>query len=334
VNDDRISVLQTMAFPTVYSRRRQMLKHSAAGVLWEQSLQERELRMQVGQSYHEVLVLSAQVALLKEADSIFTAATAGEEQRFDLGSSNSLQRATARSQGMLMRARVQQVIAELEQARTRLAQLMDAKTLPEPLPIPLKRVLTIRPDEAAVQRHPLVRAVMEQEAAADSRWRMERSTLLPDLSFGVSSMTLYQSPSVPDGSVIFGRNERFNMLRVGVGVPLFFGAQNARNKAARLGTERAGRETEALIQEIRTRMQQAQQRYDAQLARVNALEQGAAEEAGELRRAAEEAFSNGQIGRLEWSLLTGQSITLSMEYLDAQRALGRAAFELDAFNEQ
>lgn len=334
VNDDRISVLQTMAFPTVYSRRRQMLKHSAAGVRWEQSLQERELRMQVGQAYHEVLVLSAQVALLHEADSIFTAATAGEEQRFELGASNSLQRATARSQCMLIRARVQQVIAELEQARTRLAQLMDAKALPEPQPIPLKRVVVVRPDEAAVQRHPLVRAVMEQEEAADARWRMERSTLLPDLSFGVSSMTLYQSPSVPDGSIIYGRNERFNMLRVGVGVPLFFGAQNARNKAARLGTERAGRETEALTQEIRTQMQQAQQRYDAQLARVDALEQGAAEEAEELRRAAQEAFLNGQIDRLEWSLLTGQSITLSMEYLDAQRALGRAAFELDAFNEQ
>jgi cobalt-zinc-cadmium resistance protein CzcA len=147
-------------------------------------------------------------------------------------------------------------------------------------------------------------------------------------------MTLYQSPSVPDGSVIYGRDERFTMVRGGIGVPLFFGAQSARNKAARIDTERATNETAALTQEIRTQLQQAQQRYTAQLARVEAFEQGATQEAEQLRRSAEEAYLNGQIDRLEWSLLTGQSITLSMEYLDALRALGRASIELNAFNEQ
>ncbi len=81
-------------------------------------------------------------------------------------------------------------------------------------------------------------------------------------------------------------------------------------------------------------MQQAHQRYVAQLARVEAFEQGATQEAEQLRRSAEEAYSNGQIDRLQWSLLTGQSIALSMEYLDALRALGRAAIELNAFNQQ
>ena len=261
-------------------------------------------------------------------------AVTGEEQRFDLGSSNVLQRATARTQAMLMRARVQQVSAELEQARTRLTQLMNSTGAVTVVPIPMKRVIAVMPDESAVVKHPIVRSAVEQEAAADARWRMERSTLLPEFTLGVSSMTLYQSPSVPDGSVIYGHDDRFTMLRAGIGVPLFFGAQSARNKAARLGTERASNETEALKQEIRTQLQQAQQRYTAQLARVEAFEQGAKQEAEQLRRSAEEAYLNGQIDRLEWSLLTGQSITLSMEYLDALRALGLAAFELNAFNEQ
>jgi len=234
---------------------------------------------------------------------------------------------------MLMRARVQQVSAEREQARTRLAQLMNSTGNLSVEPIPMKQTVAMMPDESSVLKHPIVRSANEQEAAADARWRMERSTLLPEFTLGVSSMTLYQSPSAPDGSVIYGRNDRFTMVRAGIGVPLFFGAQTARNKAARLGTERATNETEALTQEIRTQLQQAQQRYTAQLARVEAFEQGATQEAEQLRRSAEEAYLNGQIDRLEWSLLTGQSITLSMEYLDALHALGRASFELNAFNE-
>ncbi len=333
VNDDRISLTQSLTFPTVYAQRRKMLKHGAAGVRWEQALRQREVRVQVQQTYHAVLVLSEQMRLLQEADSIYTLAVAGEEQRFDLGSSNVLQRATARTQAMLMRARVQQVSAELEQARTRLAQLMNSAGAVTVTPIPMKQTVAVMPDESTVLKHPIVRSANEQEAAADARWRMERSTLLPEFTLGVASMTLYQSPSVPDGSVIYGRSDRFTMVRAGIGVPLFFGAQTARNKAARLGTERASNETEALTQEIRTQLQQAQQRYTAQLASVEAFEQGATQEAEQLRRSAEEAYLNGQIDRLQWSLLTGQSITLSMEYLDALQALGRASFELNAFNE-
>jgi cobalt-zinc-cadmium resistance protein CzcA len=340
-NDDRISLSQSLSFPTVYAQRRKMLKHNAAGVRWEQALRQREVRTQVKQSYHEVLVLREQLILLQEADSIYTLAVTGEEQRFDLGSSNVLQRATARTQAMLMRARVQQVKSDLEQARTRLAQLVNLSTAPkappvilEPRPTPLKQMLPVMPGDSAVQLHPVIRAANEQVAAADARWRMERSTLLPNLTLGVSSMTLYQSPSVPEGSVIYGRDERFTMVRAGIGVPLFFGAQSARNKAARIDTERATNETDALTQEIRMQLQQAQQRYTAQLARVEAFEQGATQEAEQLRRSAEEAYLNGQIDRLEWSLLTGQSITLSMEYLEALRALGRASIELNAFNEQ
>jgi hypothetical protein len=42
----------------------------------------------------------------------------------------------------------------------------------------------------AGQKHPWCVRPNEQEAAADARWRMERSTLLPDLTLGVASMTL------------------------------------------------------------------------------------------------------------------------------------------------
>jgi len=334
VNDDRISITQNLAFPTVYTQRRKMLKHHAAGAEWEFALRQREVRMQVRQTYHAVLVLGEQQRLLQEADSIYTEAVKGEDQRFDLGASNVLQRATARTQAMLMRARVQQVGAELEQARTRLAQLMNSTGAWSVVPVLMKQTVALMPDESAVLKHPIVRSAIEQEAAADARWRMERSTMLPELTLGAASMTLYQSPSVPDGSVIYGRDDRFTMVRAGIGIPLFFGAQSARNRSARLGTERATNGTVALTQEIRARLQQARQQYDAQLARVEALEQGAAQEAEQLRRSAEEAYLNGQIDRLEWSLLTGQSISLSMEYLDALRDLGRAAFELNAFTGQ
>jgi cobalt-zinc-cadmium resistance protein CzcA len=334
VNDDRFGLTQQMAFPTVYGRQRQMLKHTAAGARWEQVLRERELRAQVRQAYHEVLVLAEQERRLREADSIYVLAVQGEEQRFALGSSNALQRATARTQAMLIKARAQLVRAELDQARARLARLLNTTAALEPVPIPLKAMLPLLPGEEAVAGHPVVQAAREREAVSEARWRMERATLLPGLSLGFSSMTLNQSPSVPDGAVIYGPGDRFNTVRAGIAVPLFFGAQTSRNKAARIDAERSSAELLALEQEVRLQLHQVRSRYAAELARVEALEQGASQEAEQLRRSADEALANGQIGRLEWSLFMGQSITLSMEYLDALRALGRAAYELNAYNER
>lgn len=333
LNDDRIGVTQAMAFPTVYARKRQLLAHTAAGTRWEQALREREVRLQVEMAYHELLVLTEEARALGEADSIHMAAIAGEQQRFDLGASSVLQRATARTQGMLVKARLQQVNGDLRQARARLGQLLNSRTAFAAAQMPLKRLVDRMPDDSAVSTHPLVRSAREQEATAEARWRMERATLLPGITLGISSMTLNGSPSLPDGSVIYDRGDRFTTVRAGISVPLFFGAQHARDKSARIGLERAVNGTSILEEEVRTRLQQARERYASALARVDALEQGAAQEASQLRTSAEEAYRNGQIDRLEWSLLVGQSITLSMEHLDALRALGRASIELDAFNQ-
>ncbi len=333
-NDDRIGIDQSLAFPSVYTQRRKMLKHSAAGLRWEELLRERELRVHVRQTYHEVRVLERMRAELAAADSIHTAAVAGEQQRFDLGAANALQRATARSQAMLIRARLQQVEASLAQASARLQQLVNSPVPVRTVPGDLKLLPSAMPGDSAVARHPLMRAAQEQERSAEARWRSERSSMLPGLTLGVASMTLNGSPSVPDGAVIYGRGDRFTTVKAGIGVPLFFGAQDARTKTARIDHERATNEVAALEQELRTQLHQLRDRYAAQLGRVEALEQGATLEADQLRKASQEALSNGQIDRLEWSLLNGQAINLTLEHLDALLALGRISIELEPYNEQ
>jgi cobalt-zinc-cadmium resistance protein CzcA len=202
------------------------------------------------------------------------------------------------------------------------------------VPGELKLLLATVPGDSAVKRHPLMRAAQEQERAAEARWRSERSSMLPGITLGVSSMTLNESPSVPDGAVIYDRGDRFTTVKAGLGVPLAFGAQDARTKAARIDHERAVNEVDVLELELRTHLQQLRERYAAQLGRVDALELGGAQEAAQLRKASEEAFINGQIDRLEWSLLNGQAIDLTLEHLDALLALGRISIELDLYNEQ
>lgn len=120
----------------------------------------------------------------------------------------------------------------------------------------------------------------------------------------------------------------------GFSVPLFFGSQQAKAKAARIGTEEAESGTLAVTLEVTTRLQQARQRYEAELQRVNALDEGVAQEASLLRTAAADAFSNGDISQLEWTLLTGQAIDLSMARFDALLDLSRAAAALDEFNDR
>jgi hypothetical protein len=106
---------------------------------------------------------------------------------------------------------------------------------------------------------------------------------------------------------------------------LFFGAQTARNKAARIDTERATNETartdtggpHATATSAATLHRPTGPRGSLRTRRHAGSRTTAPVGGGGLPQRPDRP--------LEWSLLTGQSITLSMEYLDALRALGRAS---------
>ncbi len=330
-NDEKLILKQEFAFPTVYIRQRQMLKHTAEGRRLELVLRQREVRAQVREAYYRMLLLMEQQKLLREADSLYTGVLAGQEQRFSLGDANVLQRSSARTQQLLMRAELQAVNADLEHARLRFAQLLNTRSAYVPEAGVMRYTIDQVPGDNAVQQHPVVQAAREREAVADGRWMLERARWLPDLSIGWTQQTFRGSASVGDPGKIYGNSDRFTAVQAGISVPLFFGSQQAKVKAARIGTEEAESGTLAATLEVTTRVQQARQQYQAELERVNALDEGVAQEAGLLRTSAAAAFSNGDISQLEWTLLTGQSIDLSMARLNALLDLSRAAAALDEF---
>ena len=331
INDDRISIDQGMAFPTVYAWKKRSLKHSASSAEWEAAMREKEVRTAVRSYYHELLVRQEERRTLQRADSIYSAAIRAEQERFDLGASNALQLATARTQAMLMRARLAENSAALERVEAKLLQTINVIGPVGTVGTPLLRTLTQVPDDEVVQQHPLVRAAREREQASMASWRMERAKLLPDLSLGVASMTLDRSPSLPDGSVIYGAGDRFTTLKAGIGIPLFFGAQHARNKAARTAHAFTSNEVDMIQAELLLRLRSLRARYTAASARVEAMEQGGTREALQLRAASDQALANGTIDRLQWSLLNTQAIELELERLNALLDLGLVSIELEAF---
>jgi cobalt-zinc-cadmium resistance protein CzcA len=333
-NDEKLSLKQEFAFPTVYVRQRQVLKHTAEGLRLELVLRQREVRARVREHYYRMLLFLEEQKLLREADSLYTGALQGQERRFALGDVNVLQRSSARTQQLLIRSQLQQVNAELERTRLGFAELLNTPTAYLPENIPLRYTLTQLPGDEAVQQHPLVQAAREQQGAADARWQLEKARWLPDLSIGWTQQTLRGSPAVSDPSRIFGNSDKFTAVQAGISVPLFFGGQQAKAKAARIGTDQAESGTVAATLAVSTRLQQARQRYQAERDRVNALDEGVEQEAGQLRSSAAAAFSNGDISQLEWTLLTGQAIDLSMARFDALLDLSRAAAALDEFNDR
>ncbi len=331
VNDDRLSIDQGMAFPSVYVWKKRSLEHNATSAEWEAVMRERVVRIAVRSYYHEVVVRQEKQRTLQRADSIYTAAVRGEQERFDLGATNALQLATARTQAMLVRARLAENSAALARVEAKLMQAVNAIGPVGTVDTPLLRTLSQVPGDEVVQQHPMMRAAKEVEQASKANWRMERAKLLPDLSLGLASMTLNRSPSLPDGSVIYGAGDRFTTVKAGIGVPLFFGAQNARNKAARTAHELSSNEVDLAQAELLLQLRSLRARYTAALARVEAMEQGGLREAAQLRAASDLALANGTIDRLQWSLLNTQAIELELERLDALMDLGLVSIELEAF---
>ncbi|MCB0792966.1 MAG: CusA/CzcA family heavy metal efflux RND transporter [Flavobacteriales bacterium] len=333
-NDTRLSVEQDIAFPTTYIRQAQVLQHTAEGRRSMLLLRQRQLRATVRIAYYRMLVLFDESELLRRSDSVFTAALQGQEARLAAGDANIVQRSSARMQQLLVRSRARQVANDLEQERTHFAQLLNTavRYLPEqrPWPFPLDEV----PGDELVQLHPLVLAAREREAGAEASWLQQRARSLPDLKFGWYQQTLNGSGSIGEPGRVYSAGDHFTAWKLGFSIPLFFHAQNARSRAAHIDHEAAKSNTLAVIQDVGTQLRQARQRYQAELDRVNGLGQGSAEEAERLRDAATTALANGEIGQFEWTLLTGQAVDLSIERLEAQFALSRAAIVLMTFQDR
>lgn len=324
--DTRFALSQSTYLPVVYRRQRALLEQEFnAGVL-QASATELDLRRSLTQQFYTLLYLKQKAHLLGSLDSLFTAVATRAASRLAQGEANVLEKTAAEMQLGQIRQQLDQVGADRQLEQIKFNLLINAPELYEPLDGPLTFTVSARADSSDLSSHPQMQLASRQQNIAGAAVPLEKARLLPELSLSYNNMSMRGTGA--DNKLYNGR-QRFQAAQVGIGIPVFAGAQKARIRAAQIAGEVSRQQYQTDYQQFEARYKSILARYRQLLERLRYYRQSAVPGAELVTRTATRQLQEGQINYLEWSQLIAQATTVRSEYLDAIASLNQHAIELD-----
>jgi cobalt-zinc-cadmium resistance protein CzcA len=276
-NDANISVVQTIPFPTVFAARAAAntaaLESQTAGL----AVAESDLYLLVMGAAAERWRASGIAALTRSFDSLVAVAEAVTDRHVQEGSAPPSQLAYIRMERSAARIALAAAERDSAQAAYRLGVLFGSA--PDSVPEVADAIPSIVPprlDTAA--QSPEVSAARALAGVAEAERDKLSAEGWPSLLVGYFNQSLIGWQQAADGSERwFGASERFDGIRLGIEVPLWFGPESARRSASTFQAEAARHDAAAALRMATLHYRQALADYDVAEASLRSLRSALAE---------------------------------------------------------
>ncbi|CAN5166879.1 CusA/CzcA family heavy metal efflux RND transporter [soil metagenome] len=328
-NDSKVSVSQTIHFPIVYARQQAVLKEEWQSSMLNMTLKENELKRQVTEAYCRLLYFNQKENLLLNSDSLYAAFLKNSELRFNKGESNILEKTTAEIQRGQIAQQLYQVQQDYKIALLQFHFLMSTTANYIPLNDIQKLPLPMASDTSVIRQHPYVNLLRQQQYLGYSKYKLERARLYPDLFFSYNNMSIRGFGA--DGN-FYTSSTRFQYFQIGIGIPLFFGSERAGIRASQINWQMAQNNYQYGVLSFQNQYQQANLEYEKNIKAVSYYENSALKNAKTIVETADHQYKSGEIGYLEWMMLTNQAISIQSEYIESENNLNQSIIELNSLN--
>jgi cobalt-zinc-cadmium resistance protein CzcA len=331
-NDTRIGISQTFNFPSVYSNQRKALEASFLASRAVTKLTEQEIRAEVRQLFYEYASLIERRKLLAYADSVYRLFETKSNLRFEKGSANVLEKTAASARRQQITNQLNMLDNDLATALRQFNFLVQDEHAYVPSVEQPKIMHSLTADAPAVQNLPVIELARHQQDAAQFRWQTEKSRLLPDITLGYSNQSLIGPQVVGGQEMNYSSSKRFHYVSAGIGIPIFFKAQNARIAAAKLQWESNKKQTDLIGLQVQHDYQNALQQVAKFRQSLQYYENEGLNNADLIITTADQQFQGGDIDFLQWALVVDQAIAIKTEYINALSGYNQAVIQLLKMN--
>lgn len=322
--DTRFGISQTIAFPTIYKRQKQLLSQQWKTAALNTSLKELEIKKAVTQVFYTFLYFKEKEKLLQQADTLFNDFYAKASLRLQKGESNILEKTTAENQRAAIAIQLTQLQQEIQIIILELQVLLNSESTIIPFDKSLKCPLIATSD--GIENNILLRISQQQKSNAIAQTQLEKSKYLPDLTIGYFNNSF--KGMGPDNNY-YDRSDRFSSIQAGLAIPLFTGSQSAKIQASKVGESIAENQHEIQLQILQTQYKQLLTNYKSNTAILQYYEDSGLKNAVLIKQTANRQFSNGEINFLDFVMVINQAIDIQSNYLEAVRALNQNSIELN-----
>jgi cobalt-zinc-cadmium resistance protein CzcA len=324
--DNRLSIGQTINFPIVYQRKKELGKAQQDQALFELQGKEAEVKREVSLLYYAILVLREKEKLLRSADSLYASFLQKAMLRLQVGEADVLEKVTAESQRQQIAWQLREVRIDLELSLNQFRQLLNTKDLLEPASVLPKVMMKQLPDSFSLRGHPLLKMAAQQTLISQRSMALEKSRFLPDIGLFYNNMSMRGTGA---DNVLYNSSSRFQSAQLKVGIPLWMGPARARVKAATLAKSMAENSFEQQSKEMQTKLRNTQILLNGDDATLQYFETEGLLNASLIEQTATEQLNKGAINYLDWVLLINQSISIRNEYFNVLKRFNENAIQLN-----
>jgi len=296
-------IRQGLEFPTIYATQKNFLN---AGQRQEEARLEmdiRALKKEVSSAYVQAQYWMELEVRLGYLDSLYVSFARSAARRLEMGDATLLEKLTAESKQKEIGLRKSEAQTEKKNALIQLASLIQWEG---ELTISSKPVILAH--ENSQEGHPGISWYEAGKQQALFQTRVEQQAFLPDVK-----LNLFQGTNLAAGSKIYPGFE------VGLGIPLFFGAQSAKVKSSKSVQQQLELESVNFQSRLESQSRALQATLAQQLAVIQYYETEGKQLASQLREQAIRSFAEGEIDFIQYVQLIENSQSLELQYLQAKR---------------
>ena len=295
-------ISHNLNFPTVYGARKRVLKETAQLATNRNEMQRYMLKKSVSQAYFTLAYRQQLVKQWRYLDSLYGKLARAAQRRFEVGEAPYLDMVQARNQKERAALQRKQAQSDKHIAQTELQRYLQIDFKPTIAP-GTSRVMPLNKAAKDSLVTPQLKLLETQEKRAERQVALEKNKLLPDLQINGFRGTNNLSGS-----------QAYYGVQLGVGIPLAFGAQKARMKAASLNQKAWSREKSYLSNQLERRLQALQEQRSKYREGLRFYTQSGQKLARETRKFAAKAYQEGEIDVSRYLIILQQATQIEREY--------------------
>jgi cobalt-zinc-cadmium resistance protein CzcA len=329
-NDNSFTISQSIAFPSVYINRYRLADANIKSSELQYKVSQLEIATLVKQVYWQLAYLSSKHKLLNYQDSLFSGLLRAAELRARAGETNRLEMITARSRSLEIKNQIFQTVSDIEISRRKFMILLNSSMPLKPKVNEMARLsFTLASDSAYVEQSPFLDYVKQQVEVLEMSRKLERSQMMPDLSFGYFSQTMIGTQDVNGVPTTFGNDARFSGIQAGISIPIWFPPYTSRTKAAKISENIARNNAEKYTKSISADFESLLDEYNKFNSTVDYYETQAVPEANMIIEQATMSFKAGGLDYLDYVLSLTRALDIRQSYLDALNSLCQTIISIE-----
>jgi len=325
-NDSKFIISQSFQFPTIYKRQKALNNEFYKENAFQVALKENELIKQVKEIFFHQVYLKEKEKILVKTDTIYRFFLEKASFRFAKGESNLLEKIFAET----ALGKIQMQLKELrrdydiEKLKWQVLLNQEAEIVPAYTSVKLLFNEDIQMQQI-IEKNPLLKILQQQKEIAKATTQLEIAKKLPDLTIGYSNASIQ---GIGADEIYYKKSNRFNAVQLGVGIPLFTGAQKAKINSSKTLELLSENNLQVAIQQLSNDFKIQLQEFEKNKEMITYYETFALPNAEIMKKTANIQFSTGEINYLIWANLIQNAIIIESEYLDAVNEMNQIINQL------